>query len=75
MDDLWFLYSQKGRKGLDYARERGGSKRKGDNDFQVKVLAASDKKQLELKVAKIGRISEKDIIQAVVKSSTLLQNL
>lgn len=65
MDDLWFLYSQKGRKGLDYARERGGSKRKGDNDFQVKVLAASDKKQLELKVAKIGRISEKDIIQAV----------
>jgi hypothetical protein len=65
MDDLWFLYSQKGRKGLAYARKRGGSKRKGDNDFQVKVLAASDKKQLELKVAKIGRISEKDIIHAV----------
>ena len=65
MDDLWFLYSQKGRKGLEYSRKRGGSKRKGDNSFQVKVIAASDKKQVELKIAKIGRISEKDIIHAI----------
>ncbi len=65
MDDLWVLYSQKGRKGLDYARKRGGSKRRGDNDFQVKIIAASDKKQVEMKVAKIGRISNADIIQAV----------
>ena len=70
MDDLWFLYSQKGRKGLDYARERGGSKRKGDNNFQVKLLAASDKKQLELKVAKIGRVSEKDIIHSMGEKFT-----
>lgn len=65
MDDLWFHYSQKGRKGLDYGRKRGGSKRQGDNNFQVKIIAASDKKQVEMKVAKIGRISSKDIIQAV----------
>jgi len=65
MDDLWFLYSQKGRKGLKYSRKRGGSKRQGDNDFQVKIIAASDKKQVEMKVARIGRISKNDIIQTV----------
>ena len=62
---MWFLYSQKGRKGLSYDRKRGGSKRQGDNNFQVKIIAASDKKQVEMKVAKIGRISANDIIHAI----------
>ena len=62
IDDLWFLYSQKGRKGLSYDRKRSGSKRQGDNNIQVKIIAASDKKQVEMKVAKIGRISANDII-------------
>jgi hypothetical protein len=61
IDDLWFLYSQKGRKGLEYSRKRGGSKHKGDNDFQVKVLATANKEQLNLKVVKIGRLSQSDI--------------
>lgn len=65
IDDLWFLYSQKGRKGLKFPRKRGGSKRKGDNSFQVKVIAASDKQQVAMKVAKIGRISSKDIADAM----------
>jgi len=65
MDELWFLYSQKGRKGLKYSRKRGGSKRQGDNDFQVKLLTATDKKQIVMKVSRIGRISKQDIIQAV----------
>ena len=65
VDDLWFLYSQKGRKGLDFSKQRGGTKRKGDNDFQVKLIAASDKKQVDMKVAKIGRISKADIVQAI----------
>jgi len=65
IDDLWFLYSQKGRKGLDFSRKRGGSKRKGDNAYQVKVIAASDKQQVAMKVAKIGRISSKDIADAM----------
>ncbi len=65
VDDLWFQYSQKGRKNLDYSRRRGGTKRRGDNNFQVKIIAASDKKQVELKVAKIGRISANDILYAI----------
>jgi transposase-like protein len=65
MDDIWVLYSQKGRKGLKYSRKRGGSKRQGDNNFQVKLLTATDKKQVEMKVAKIGRITKADIIHAV----------
>ena len=64
-DDLWFLYSQKGRRGLKYSRKRGGSKRRGDNEFRVKIIAAADNNQVEMKVAKIGRISKIDIIQAI----------
>ncbi len=29
IDDIWFLYSQKGRKGLNYSRKRGGRKGAG----------------------------------------------
>ena len=65
MDDLWFLYSQKGRRGLKYSRKRGGSSRKGDNGFQAKIIAASDNQQVEMKLAKIGRISKNDIVLAV----------
>ncbi len=65
VDDLWFLYSQKGRKGLKYSRKRGGSNKRGDNDYQVKVIAASDKKQVAMKVVKIGRINQEDIINAI----------
>lgn len=61
LDDLNFNYSQKGRKGLKYSKERGGSKKAGDNNFQVKILAATDKSQTVMKVAKIGRISKVDI--------------
>jgi transposase-like protein len=62
IDDIWFLYSQKGRKGLDYSRKRGSRKGAGDNDFQVKLLVASDRKSTtDLSVAKIGRLSKSDI--------------
>jgi transposase-like protein len=62
IDDIWFLYSQKGRKGLDYSRKRGGRKGAGDNDFQAKLLVASDRKSTtDLSVAKIGRLSKSDI--------------
>lgn len=75
MDDLWVLYSQKGRKGLEYSRKRGGSKRKGDNGFQVKVLAVANNEQVELKVTNIGRISQTDIQRTVgdrfAKNATL----
>ena len=62
VDDVWFLYSQKGRRGLKYSRKRGGSSRKGDNEYQVKLLMTADReKQKDLSVVKIGRISKSDI--------------
>ncbi len=68
IDDLWFLYSQKGRKGLKYSRKRGGSKRKGDNNFQVKMLATMDRKQsTDLSVVRIGRLKSSDIKRIVGK--------
>lgn len=66
IDDLWFLYSQKGRQGLKYSRKRGGSKRKGDNDFQVKMLVTMDRKEsTDLSVVRIGRLKSSDIKRKV----------
>jgi hypothetical protein len=62
IDDIWFLYSQKGRKGLDYSRKRGGSKRAGDNDFQAKLLITTDRnKTTDMSLARIGRLKKADI--------------
>lgn len=61
LDDIWVNYSQKGRKGLKYSRERGGLKKSGDNNFVVKVITACNKTQTVMKVARIGRISKSDI--------------
>lgn len=62
IDDIWFLYSQKGRKGLDYSRKRGGSKRAGDNDFQAKLLITSDRKlNTDISLICVGRIKKSDI--------------
>lgn len=62
IDDIWFLYSQKGRKGLKYSRIRGGSHRQGDNNYQVKLLITADRQnKKDLSVLKIGRISKADI--------------
>lgn len=61
LDDIWVGYSQKGRRGLKYSKKRGGSKKAGDNNFQVKILTATDKSQTVMKVARIGRISKADI--------------
>jgi len=66
MDDVWFLYSQKGRKGLKYSRKRGGSKRRGDNKYQVKLLITADREtNKDFSVAKIGRISKSDLERRV----------
>ena len=62
MDDIWFLYSQKGRKGLKYSRKRGGSSRKGDNNFQAKVLITKERESVsDMSLVKIGRLSKSDI--------------
>ncbi len=79
LDDVWFLYSQKGRKGLDYSRKRGGSKKQGDNNFQVKMLITSDRKQTkDLSIVRIGRLQSSDINRKVGekigKSCTLVSD-
>jgi transposase-like protein len=62
LDDVWFLYSQKGRKGLKYSRKRGGSKRQGDNNFQAKIIIAKQRKSnLDMSLVRIGRITKEDL--------------
>lgn len=62
LDDVWFLYSQKGRQGLKYSRKRGGSKRRGDNNFQAKLLITADRSShRDMSLVKIGRITKVDI--------------
>jgi len=80
IDDLWFLYSQKGRQGLKYSRKRGGSKRKGDNNFQVKMLVTMDRKQsTDLSVVRIGRLKSNDIKrkigEKISKTATLVSEI
>lgn len=66
IDDIWFLYSQKGRKGLDFSRKRGGSKRAGDNDFQAKLLITTDRnKTTDMSLVRIGRLKKADIERKV----------
>lgn len=61
IDDIWIRYSQKGRKGLDYAKKRGGTRHKGDSNYQVKILTATNISHTEMKVTNIGRLSKADI--------------
>lgn len=67
IDDVWFLYSQMGRKGLKYSRKRGGAKNKqGDNDFQAKVLITADRKRhIDMSLIRIGRMNKEDIVRTV----------
>ena len=66
IDDIWFLYSQKGRQGLKYSRKRGGSKRKGDNNYQAKLLVTSDRNgSHDLSLTRIGRLKSADIQRKV----------
>jgi transposase-like protein len=62
IDDIWFLYSQKGRKGLKYSRKRGGRKQAGDNAFQAKLLVTTDRKNtMDMSLVRIGRLRKSDI--------------
>lgn len=66
IDDIWFLYSQKGRKGLEYSRKRGGCKRAGDNDYQAKLLITADRNQTtDMSLVRIGRLKKADIERKV----------
>jgi hypothetical protein len=43
VDDVWFLKSEKGKRGLQNPRKRGGTKKRGDNNDQAKVLFSVDR--------------------------------
>jgi len=78
MDDLWVRYSQKGRKGLKYAKKRGATSHKGDSNYQVKILTAANSSQTEMKVTNIGRIKKSDIQRCIgnrlSKKTTLISD-
>lgn len=62
MDEVWFNYSQKGRKGLKYSKKRGGSRHRGDNNFKAKLLITADRKStIDASFVKIGRLKKNDI--------------
>ena len=67
-DDLFFAYSQKGERNLDRpSRKRGGRASKaGISDEKVAVIASCDRSvNKDFKVATLGRISKKDIDNAL----------
>jgi transposase-like protein len=65
MDDLHFVFSEKGRRGLPNPSKRGkpkGKKKRGDGERSVKVLATMDRiDTLKLDVVRIGRLKANDI--------------
>ncbi|HET8861613.1 IS1595 family transposase [Marivirga sp.] len=62
VDDVWFLKSEKGKRGLEKPRKRGGTNRRGDNDDQGKVLFSVDRsKNMDLTTACMGRLKRKDL--------------
>lgn len=68
MDDINIKYSQKGRKGLDYSKKRGGKKKgkRGDGGYNSKILVTADRdKNLDMNLVRIGRLKRKDIERAV----------
>ncbi len=69
MDETFFLYSEKGKKGITYrkARKRGGvAKKRGSSTEQVCVLVARDRsKHTYSKVANLGRIRTERVREMV----------
>ncbi len=62
MDDLWFRYSQKGRKGLKHRRVRGRASHRGDNGYVCKVLVTKQREgPLDMSLVKIGRLDSVSI--------------
>ncbi len=66
IDDIWVTYSQKGRKGLDFSRKRGGRKGAGDNGFQTKLLITTDRNDnTDISLTCIGRLKKSDVERKV----------
>jgi len=69
MDDVWVQFSEKGRKGIEDSRKRGGGT-PGDNDNQVKVLFSVERDgPTNFTVVRSGRLCKDDIIRAIGSDS------
>jgi len=69
-DDTFFLISEKGSKQLNRSpRKRGGSaKQRGISNEQVSVIVTADRvSEIDMKVARLGRIKKADIEKAIGK--------
>jgi len=67
-DDTFFLISEKGSKHLSRSpRKRGGSaKQRGISNEQVAIIVTADRvSEIEMKVARLGRIKKADIEKAI----------
>jgi len=77
-DNLWFFYSEKGRRGIKNPRKRGVGKRRVNSNYQAKLIAASDLQQVEMKLAKIGKITKDDLVRTmgnkISKETTLISD-
>jgi hypothetical protein len=77
-DDTFFLYSEKGiKQQYRTPRKRGGKARKrGINNEQVSVIVTADRdSELDMTVARLGRIKKMDIEKAIgqrVSEETIL---
>jgi len=76
--DLWFLHNEKGRRGIKNPRKRGVGKRRVNSNYQAKLIAASDLQQVEMKLAKIGKITKEDLVRTmgnkISKETTLISD-
>jgi transposase-like protein len=79
IDDVWFRYSQKGRKNLLFSRKRGRSCHQGDNNYQAKLLITKERgANLDISLVKIGRLSSEDVNQKlngkIFETATLISD-
>lgn len=72
--EIWFLYSQKGRRGVANSRGEYSRLKKNEN-YKAKVLSVSDNKTEEMKFATIGPIDSKKFIRALGNRAQYLQQI
>ena len=66
MDDIWIRFNEKGRKGKEEPKKRGGTTTRGDNDNQVKILFSVERGgNTDFTVVRSGRLQKKDITRTV----------
>ena len=68
-DDTYFLQSSKGSKlHVRKPRKRGGARKRGISKEHVSVIVTADRDtELDLSVARLGRIKKADIVKAIGK--------